>query len=82
MKRGAEHLPTHRWLLKDRLMDKLAWIFIALIIVVTMSVVAITYSLKRDCTNVDVRDYELGGYWYHTEMGKIGEGCPAPYHET
>ena len=65
----------------NRLRDYIAYIAVGLLLITVLGLFAITYSLKRDCSNLDKRNVEIAGFWIHTEMGKLDEGCPAPYHE-
>lgn len=64
----------------NRFRDYIAYVAVGLLIIAVLGMFAITYSLKRDCTNIDKRNLEVGGFWVHWEMGKLDEGCPAPYH--
>lgn len=78
MKRSDGSLPGHRWLFMNRVRDYVAYIAVALLIVVSLSAFAIGYSLRRDCSNIDEREFKLFGYWLTTRAGMSKDECPQP----
>jgi len=72
---NANH-PTHGWLIGNRLIRKLAWAFIVLVLLVSFWVAMVTYSIRRDCYQPYDRSFKLFGYWVHLSAGSTKQECP------
>lgn len=70
--------PTHGWLISNRFLRWCAWAFLALVLVTFIAVYTITYTLRRDCTDVYDRTLKFPGYWLHIEAGSTKSECPQP----
>lgn len=77
-KRHAPATPTHGWLIGNRIIRKLAWAFILLMLIVSFWVAMVTYSIRRDCSNPYHRRLYLFGYWIDTDMGSTKAECVKP----
>lgn len=67
--------PTHQWLLTNKIMRWLAGAFLVFLFFTVLIVSAITYSIRRDCSNPYRRTLEVGGYWLVIHMGSTEAGC-------
>lgn len=69
-------LPSHKWLFFNKLRDWLAWVLIIALFIMFTSAYAITYMIRRDCTDVYNRRFNISGYWVTIGVGSNKEGCP------
>lgn len=68
--------PTHGWVVGNRLLRWLATAFIIFSLIVFVLLFAITYTIRRDCTNPYRRDLKIVGYWVHIQAGSNSPSCP------
>jgi hypothetical protein len=76
-KRSAAQ-PTHGWLIGNRIIRKLAWAFIILVLLSSFWAGMVTYAIRRDCNQLYTRNLKVFGYWIHIEAGSNKFGCPQP----
>lgn len=74
--RNDGNLPSHSWLFFNRARDYLAWLFVGLVLFSFIVIWTITYTIRRDCTDVYNRRLSLGNYWLQVNAGSNKEGCP------
>jgi hypothetical protein len=77
-RRASAASPTHGWLIGNRIIRKLAWAFIIVVLVVVLWTSMVTYAIRRDCQQPYTRDFRLFGYWLHVEAGSTKLNCPQP----
>lgn len=77
-RRRAPANPTHGWLIGNRIIRKLAWAFILLVLFMVIAISTITYAIRRDCQHPYNRDIKLFSYWLYVEAGSNEPGCPGP----
>lgn len=68
--------PTHSWVIGSHINKWLALAFMIVFLLVFFFTMLITYTIRRDCNDVYVRDLAGAGYWLHIEIGSTKPGCP------
>jgi hypothetical protein len=68
--------PTHSWVITSRINKWLAAIFLFCLLIVFITIWTLTYTIRRDCTDVYRRDFEVAGYWLHVDAGSTRPECP------
>lgn len=77
-RRGSTATPTHGWLIGNRIIRKLAWAFIIVVLLFSFWAAMVTYAIRRDCQQPYTRNVKLFGYWMHVEAGSTKLNCPQP----
>lgn len=68
--------PTHGWLIGNRIIRKLAWAFIIIVLFMSFWVAMVTYTIRRDCNDPYHRRLKMFGYWFVIDAGSTKTGCP------
>lgn len=68
--------PTYGWVLGSKITKWLSWLFIAVLFVAFVSVWTVTYTVRRNCSDVYTRNMKVAGYWLHIQAGSTKDGCP------
>ena len=77
----GDTLPSHRSLFKNGVLDKLAYLFIFLMVIVAIIVFGIRMVVEHNCQDYYVQDSKILGYWFHLEVGSNKKECPQPYEK-
>lgn len=70
--------PTHGWVISSTINKWLALAFMLSLLFWGIAIWTITYTLRRDCSDVYDRDIKVAGYWLHVEAGSTAPDCPGP----
>lgn len=70
--------PTIGWVVSSQINKYLALIFMISLLIWGIAIWTVTYTLRRDCTDVYKRDVEAFGYWLRVEAGSTKKECPRP----
>lgn len=82
MPRHPEGLPTHRWMLANKLRDWLAYLFIFVLICIAIAIASVHAIVQHNCEDWYKRDAQIFSKWIHVEVGSNKEGCPMPYERN
>lgn len=74
--RSSDNLPTHTFLLINRVSRWLASILIVLVVITFIAFWTIRYSLQRNCYDVYERSLNIGNHWVNIEAGSNQPECP------
>jgi hypothetical protein len=68
--------PTFGWVLGSKITKWLSMLFVFTAFIVFLAVWTVTYTVRRDCSDVYTRNVGAFGYWLHVQAGSTKAGCP------
>lgn len=79
-RRNESFMPSHGWMVANKLRDYLAWIFLAILFLLVIIIAQIRYGIVRDCDDIYDRTFETRSYWITVQAGSMEPECPQPEH--
>lgn len=79
MARRDSGLLTIRGLTFNKIRDIIAYISIAVVVIIVIWFIAIRAIVAHNCNNYYTYDETIFGHWIHMDVGSTSSNCPQPY---